>query len=537
IFVNIDNNTDFNNLNGATWNYEGSTYDPDTRLFTSNGINDFNYTRSGMQDIIVPQDNYSNITLTGSDTKTSQGNLDVNGDLTISGSAQLNVDTGNDNITFAGNWINTSTNADPFVEGQETVTFDAGATQTITNMNGESFYNLTINKSGGVVNLASGSNVVVSNTLDMTAGNIDISDQNLTITSTGNIVNGSVASYVLTSGNGELIQQNLGAGGRTGAVSYPVGRFTNSYTPLIVDNSSGVADDFGIRVCSNVYEEGGCETGTLVSDLILDRTWFISEGTAGGSSADITFQWNAANEVGSFNRADMNIIHYNGSIWEKLAEGIAASGTGPYMATIPGVNDFSPFTIEDGASPLPVSLVKFEATPKNGKVEVNWVTASEINNDYFIIERGANTSSFEEIGIVEGNGTTNQTMSYDFKDNMPFGGTSYYRLTQVDFDGTSEVFEPVKVTVPLTGQLEAFVYPIPSEGDFINLQLSGFDKSLTAEVKIVDVKGEVVHLEEIFLDKDTGFNQKINFSKQLKAGIYILNVTTPTPVVKRIMIK
>ncbi|WP_342088598.1 putative type IX secretion system sortase PorU2 [Dyadobacter sp. OTU695] len=86
-------------------------------------------------------------------------------------------------------------------------------------------------------------------------------------------------------------------------------------------------------------------------------------------------------------------------------------------------------------APLPVDLISFDAKKLGtDKVELIWKTASEKNNSHFIVERSYNARNFEAIGRVEGRGDSNTEVSYSFIDSKPLGGTSYYRLKQVDYD-------------------------------------------------------------------------------------------------------
>ena len=83
-------------------------------------------------------------------------------------------------------------------------------------------------------------------------------------------------------------------------------------------------------------------------------------------------------------------------------------------------------------------MLSFSASIKNHTVLLQWQTASEINNDYFIVERSSDALSWESIGYVNGNGNSNSVISYSFNDNQPLFGVSYYRLKQIDFDGAFE---------------------------------------------------------------------------------------------------
>ncbi|MFN7015112.1 MAG: hypothetical protein ACK4ON_12670, partial [Bacteroidia bacterium] len=93
---------------------------------------------------------------------------------------------------------------------------------------------------------------------------------------------------------------------------------------------------------------------------------------------------------------------------------------------------------------IPVELVSFRAVINKGSVELNWTTATEVNNRGFEIERNVN-GKFEVIGFVNGHGTTTNRQSYSFIDNNPGTGIVQYRLKQVDFNGTYSYSNVVEV--------------------------------------------------------------------------------------------
>jgi hypothetical protein len=116
--------------------------------------------------------------------------------------------------------------------------------------------------------------------------------------------------------------------------------------------------------------------------------------------------------------------------------------------------------ISGNNTPLPVELTRFEATAKGQSVNLNWATASEKNSDRFEVQRSATGEVFETVGTVKGQGNTSSAHNYAFVDSRPLAGRSYYRLRQVDTDGTT-AFSPV-ATVQLRNELA--VYPNPSAG-------------------------------------------------------------------------
>jgi hypothetical protein len=116
--------------------------------------------------------------------------------------------------------------------------------------------------------------------------------------------------------------------------------------------------------------------------------------------------------------------------------------------------------------PLPVELTSFEATRQAGAVLLKWATASEKNNDRFDVQRSADGQQFSTISTLRGNGTTNKGSSYTSKDTNPLSGVSYYRLQQVDQDG-SVSYSPARVV----NAVLAVAYPSPTH-NLLNLPAS-----------------------------------------------------------------
>ena len=117
------------------------------------------------------------------------------------------------------------------------------------------------------------------------------------------------------------------------------------------------------------------------------------------------------------------------------------------------------FAAGDG-SPLPVELTRFNATAQGQSVNVSWATAMEKNNARFEVQRSATGEVFETVGTVKGKGNTSSAHNYAFVDSRPLAGRSYYRLRQVDTDGTT-AYSPV-AAVQVRNELA--VYPNPSTG-------------------------------------------------------------------------
>lgn len=120
---------------------------------------------------------------------------------------------------------------------------------------------------------------------------------------------------------------------------------------------------------------------------------------------------------------------------------------------------------------MPIELVYFEAYHYGGEVYFKWQTASELNNDYFTIECSADAVDFEQLATVQGSGTTDYTVDYDYNYRSNFVGTMYYRLKQTDYDGSSTYSKTVAVNIAAKAVKKAddfTIYPNPAV-DFVTI--------------------------------------------------------------------
>lgn len=183
-------------------------------------------------------------------------------------------------------------------------------------------------------------------------------------------------------------------------------------------------------------------------------------------------------------------------------------------------------TIDPGLMTLPVELIQWEAVPvDNTHVELTWTTASETNNDYFTLERSTNGLSWVEIANVNGAGTSTSQLQYEYYDYEPHNGTSYYRLSQTDFNGDSETFDvkAVDITTVEDGQCVMTVYPNPCNAQ-CNVVLSECPDQAAANitVQVVDASGNVVMQEMPYRNYDGSFQYSIDKSNNLTPGIYFV---------------
>ena len=171
---------------------------------------------------------------------------------------------------------------------------------------------------------------------------------------------------------------------------------------------------------------------------------------------------------------------------------------------------------------LPIALIHFEATKKGNTIALNWQTANELNNDYMAIERSQDGRIFEEIGRVQGAGTTNKPQHYYFIDEQPLNGINYYRLRQVDFNGKAEFHRVVSVELANSAVIRISPNPV---NNFTYLQLDeAFDED--APVLIYDFTGRPVFKTQLAagavqLNLDLSFLSKGNYIIRVENVSYV----------------
>jgi len=131
------------------------------------------------------------------------------------------------------------------------------------------------------------------------------------------------------------------------------------------------------------------------------------------------------------------------------------SGGGQYKASQLGTGEIVP------TSALPVQLIYFNGELMEDNVLLSWQTASEINNEKFIVEKSFDANNWFSIAELKGAGNSTNVLNYSFVDDALILGTQYYRLTQVDFDGAKETFQTIDVSKIATAPFEIKVFPNP----------------------------------------------------------------------------
>ena len=471
-----------------------------------------------------------NVTLSGGNFNGESGGTSaVDGNLTIN-SGTFDVGNGGEvivlgNITKAGGTFNGGASSAKLVlQGSSNQTI-AGSFVGVNQM-----HKIEVDNASGVT-LAG--DVDVNDELLLTNGLITPGSNKLKINADAVIspATGKSNAYV----NGPLSKEiNLNA-----SFTFPVGKDGRwGYASVEEANTGGT--EWTVAYFSNSADNEASISNLVpavstpqIMTISSNEYWKISDNPS-GASAKVGLRWDGQSDVSEelIERETLEVMVWNAtnSNWDNFGgENFSAGHTqsNGFFSAINQISFSEKFVTlgsQDDANTLPVELINFDANLKDGKVYLDWKTASEINNDFFEVQRSEDGKDWPVIGEVTGNGTINEVVSYGFIDKSPLFGQSYYRLRQVDFDGQFEYSPTVSINNSFEGQrMEVILFPNPTSQGNINLRVISQNKENTIHISMVNISGERFY-DKTHWASDFSQDKKITIPGRLKPGIYVLIV-------------
>jgi len=276
------------------------------------------------------------------------------------------------------------------------------------------------------------------------------------------------------------------------AFTFPVGD-AGFYAPLGISSPGATTDRFEAQYFYATAHDAGYDS-SLHDPTILYISkveyWKLNR-TLGVSNPRVTLSWDTPRSGGVGDINALRFARWDGSNWDDHGllnvAGTTANGTIDNSVGITSFTDANPLTLAtiDAINPLPIELLYFSAFSKIDHVSLEWLTKSEINNDYFTIEKSKTGQVWETLVEVDGAGNSSDNIEYDEVDLNPYSGVSYYRLKQTDFDGTYSYSEIVKVD----RSEEFLIYPNPAN-DIV--YISG--KDMPNDVELLNALGQQVEI-------------------------------------------
>lgn len=278
------------------------------------------------------------------------------------------------------------------------------------------------------------------------------------------------------------------------------------------------ASDFGFSIPTDATIDGILVEieRTDVNNAKDDAVNIVKGGSVGSEDKSLTPAWSAEAVISYGDATDLWSETWTASDINSSNFGVAFSvrkqggGANPEPQI-----DHIQITISFSGGTLPVELLHFSAQAKQDAVALSWQTASEVNNDFFSIERSANGIDWQPIHFEKGAGNSNQIIDYLWMDHFPLNGLSYYQLIQTDYDGSFS-YADVQ-TVFLSGEmLQPFAaYPNPTDDQLIITHPDDYRGKL--EILSIDGKS-MMHSVPLFSGSGTS---KLDLSS-LPPGPYLL---------------
>jgi hypothetical protein len=403
-----------------------------------------------------------------------------------------------------GDWDNIASPAElAFVEGGSTVEFRGEEDQALNATNGqaERFETLRVNKPSGELRLFGHVVTDPNGTLSLIQGLVDAGGHTLSVQQAfpGAIVAFGTQSYLYNGALARRVEPGV-------TYPFPVGESDDFQLATVTTDASfelatpldSLNVQFNASIGTPAYTSNFDGTN-FFADLLDGGTWTItpsgllSTGSyevalillGSGNDANAGYRVMKTNPSGQF-----------GLLGTFVGAGPAAGGV---QATESGYLSFSDFGIgQNVGSTFPVEWLSFTATPQGDQVALRWETAQEVNHSHFVIERSADGASFQAIGERQGAGDASQITAYQFVDATPNQGVNYYRLKQVDLDGSFAYSERREVQLEATASLQwQAISPNPAQETLTVRWLAALNQTIQAE--LLTVQGQVVrsHIQHV----------------------------------------
>jgi hypothetical protein len=265
----------------------------------------------------------------------------------------------------------------------------------------------------------------------------------------------------------------------------------------------------------SILAENGLQTGTFGLDMHGDGFSGITDASTLHliRRDDATSAWTTAGtHVGSTGTTAQPVISRND-----------LSQPGEFAVSSGGVN------------PLPVHLIRLELRAVDGDAVFSWATASEVNSDYFRVERSADGTEFTLLETLEAAGNSTSVRTYSLRDTDPLPGRSYYRLVQVDRDGRTETFGPKALHMSASDETlhTMTIYPNPAVGP-VDIRFQS-NRNGNLRIQVIDEKGAGV--KRIQATAHTGINTITLETSDLKSGKYVVVLDDGTHALRGNLIK
>lgn len=414
-----------------------------------------------------------------------------------------------------------------FEPGTSTVLFTGGNASTVGGSASSNFYNLGCSKP--LSELLLGADISILNNTLLDSGNINLQNATLDLHNTGTLVGEGYPT-------GNRIYCDDDNTGRIKATRILTAGSNANIAGLGLDiNVTGSAPGSTV-----IYRGHDRQTSTAFvgAGTSIGRYYDITPSTTSGFTYELLFRYHDQ-ELGGITESDFVFYRSasygtNTGDWQEWGKdngiespgypmvGIATHNSSANTVSLTGIHTFSRWTVSNSlVSPLPVELTSFTASCTDKGVSLRWTTASEINNAYFRLQRSADLQNWDEVATVAGAGNSNAALLYTEIDERPLDGLAYYRLSQTDYDGTTETFLPVSVSCKGSVSNSLSVFPNPADRHF-TVAITVAEAHAQAKLELCDLSGKRMLAQQVVLA--SGSNLFTFDRTGLPSGAYFIRV-------------
>lgn len=474
----------------------------------------------------------------------------TNGNFTMTASSDIDLDG---EIHLEGDWINNgATNVFVNTSPADGRVFLIGTSQqTVGGSHATHFENLTLDNSNGAI---------ADVDLNTILGNFHLESGVFTLNSLTTVVANS-ATNAITRNTGSLrsedntspygtLRWNIATA--TGNYSVPFSEAGGTMIPLGFNvtgaGTGGTYFDFAMyhTIADNTPHANGLvllpnhATGTNLTTggqeqwrYVLDRWYMMGKDPnyTTNPTATVSFRYIDAEHTAAGNlitEANLQAQRWNSTLdlWEGYSWINGSVNTSTNTVTVAGLQadlDFENWVLVDNTEPLPIELLLFKANCDEDIVTITWASASETNNDFYTLERSLDAMNWEVVTTISGAGNSNQTLYYHYTDFNPLGQLSYYRLSQTDYDGSSEILGVKQANCGNNGitnqEMDINLYADMHNTIYVTYYAK---KGEQTSIRLFDDNGKLILQEEITAANDGMNTHKIN-TVGISFGIYFVN--------------
>lgn len=467
-------------------------------------------------------------------TVIANANLELSGSLTTSNANSI-FNLNNKNLTIAGNIINAAGGTTFTNTSNSTLTFNGSAAQLYSPNQIAATPVLTLNN---VVMDHTGTGVTISatNAPDMILGAngmLTLAQGKIITPNSQEVIINNTANSSVTAGNvNSYVQGNLRrylAAGATGSFDFPVGHAVPGYELAnITFTSAAAASTFSLLARFDPWgglwtlpgtPGWGPECGVTYNAPYLDNGYWSIDASA-ATTGNYTTTLHNRGYSNAQNAWSIAKSPSSSPAW--ALNGICVAATPVTAVQRTAMSGFSKFATIQNSILLPVELLSFSGVKQSEEVLLKWITASEKNSDYFVVEKSPDGISFSVIGNVRAAGNSNGLLYYDFTDDNPSIGENYYRLKLLDKDGAFEYSQIVQIDFHNTRSYVSNVHPNPVND---NLYLDYYALSEgKLQIRLYDYLGRMV-IEE-YKNVAVGRSVIRTDMSALPKGLYVLKLMT-----------